>query len=292
MKENYFLTFVKGLVMGIADVIPGISGGTMALITGIYDRFIDGLSNIGSFFKDLIAKLFGKNKKKFSKLFVEKVDYKMFIPLLFGTTLAFVIGSLFIPNLIETYPALVYSFFAGLIISSAFLIYKTIKVHSFLGFIFGTLGLVVGFVIATLPVQKIGVAPSYPFFMLVGAIAIIAMLLPGISGSYIVLMFGQYHFLLSILSDFSNKWSYFVVFSIGGLIGILGFSKILSYLLKKYHAITMFTLVGIMLGALYRPINDVVQNVSSTQNIAFSILLFLVGIGLVIGLHNYSNKKK
>lgn len=290
-KNNYLLIFLKGLLMGIADVVPGVSGGTIAFITGIYDNFVHGLSKIGTFAKDLI-KIFTKNGwSKVLKSFKKNVDYPFFIPLLLGTTVAFIIGSKFIPPLISQYPAYVFSFFVGLILASAYVVYKDIEEHKLSGWLIGLVGLLIGFAIAILPTAGNGETPSILFVTLIGAISIIAMVMPGISGSYIVLMFGQYTFLLSIVHDLANLWHYFVAFTVGGIIGILLFSKLLSFLLKKYHAWTMFALTGIMLGAVYRPVNDAIVNLHSSRDIIFSGVLVLVGILLVIYLNSFKKKK-
>lgn len=277
--------------MGVADVIPGVSGGTIAFITGIYDRFIYGLSKIGSFAKDLL-KIFTKNGfSKVKQSFKKKVDYPFFIPLLLGTTFAFILGSKFIPPLIKQYPAFVFSFFVGLILASAYIVYKDIEEHKLSGWIMGLLGLIIGFIIAILPVAGDGAKPSILFVTLIGAISIIAMVMPGISGSYIVLMFGQYTFLLSIIRDLANLWHYFAAFTIGGIIGILFFSRLLSYLLKHFHAWTMFALTGIMLGAVYRPAKDAVFNMYGTGDVVISGVLLMVGAFFVIFLDSFKKKK-
>jgi len=286
---EYFITFLKGLLMGLADVIPGVSGGTIAFITNIYDRFVHGLSNIGSFLSDLIQRVLGKNKKTF-KVMWKKIDYRFFIPLLLGTTIAFLIGSKFIPNLIKMYPAFVFSLFVGLILASAYVVYKDIKIHDLSGFIALFFGIFIGVLIAIIPVSGDGAAPSYLFMFIVGAISVIAMIMPGISGSYIILMFGQYSFVLSIFHDFKSflvKWPYFVIFTVGGIAGILSFSRLLSHLLKKYNSQTLFALTGLMLGAIYRPINDAIVNMSSGSDIIVSVIIFVIGIILVLYLNSF-----
>ena len=200
-------TFLKGILMGIADIIPGISGGTIALILGIYERLINAIKSIS--------------------------DFKFLIPLGLGIFTAIIAGSFTIPYLLDTYPAYIFAFFTGLILGSIKIIYKRIKLHKISGFTLGILGFILAFVITGLKLLQIN--HSYLIIFFSGIIAISAMLLPGISGSYILLVLGQYKFMLTALKDINIP--YILIFIAGAIIGLIFFSRIISYLLKLHHSL-------------------------------------------------------
>lgn len=291
MKENYFLTFLKGLLMGVADVIPGVSGGTIALITGIYERFVNGLNNITLYLQEKYQNIRGKTRSQNRHIF-NRIDFAFFIPLMMGTGLAFVIGSHYIPGMIEKYPAQVYGFFIGLIIASAYILYKGIKKKNLSGYLLGFAAVLVGFLLALIPANPGGGTPNIFWIFVVGAIAVCAMLLPGISGSYIVLVLGQYSFLLSMIPNILTLWPYFIAFSLGGVVGILAFSKLLSFFLNNHHDLTMFALTGVMVGSVYRPINDTLSHSGDFISGASAVLLLFVGIIVVYLLDRFANNRK
>lgn len=285
MKENYLLTFLKGILMGIADVIPGVSGGTIAFITGIYDRLIYGIKDVGTYIAEIPKHL--KKKKLFSSFF--KLDFPLFIPLFLGIGLSFIIGSQVMSGLMDKYPAQVYSFFIGLIIASAIVIFKKIKSHKTSEIIFGILGFGLGLFISLMPVASEAGNPSMIFLFFLGMIAICAMILPGISGAYIVLMFGQLKFMYDSIGNIFVMWPYLLVFGIGAVIGILLFSRVLSYLLKNYHSATLYALTGIMLGALIGPVK-IASKSANKNSILISVVLLIVGFALVMLLERHAKK--
>ncbi|MDD9953487.1 MAG: DUF368 domain-containing protein [Candidatus Woesearchaeota archaeon] len=262
------MLFLKGLLMGTADIVPGVSGGTIAFITGIYERLINGL-------KDIIDAL-----RTFK---LKKIDWAFFVPLGVGVLVALGIGSHVIPGLITAYPSPVYSFFVGLILASAIVVYRHIKTHTLHGFIFGFIGLLLGVGITLLPEQV--TTPSLWFIFLLGMIAICAMLLPGISGSYVLVMFGQYEFILTAVKEMNLL--YVVTFILGIGVGVLSFARVVSYLLKKHHDYTFFTLTGLMLGALLGP----VQIAMDTQHVHGPLLIAAAGFLLVFAVEHIAKKK-
>lgn len=238
IKKYYSLT-LKGLAMGAADVVPGVSGGTIAFISGIYEELINSIKSI-----DLQA-----FKLLFSKgipSFWEKINGWFLFFLLLGIGISIVSLSKLILYLLENYPAMLWSFFFGLVIASAIYVGTTIKkwnIKLIAGVIGGT-ALAYFITIAT-PSQ----GPTELWFVFItGSIAICAMILPGISGSFIMLLMGMYEFILDALT--SLKISVILTFMAGAAIGIISFSHLLSWMLKKYHDLTIAILTGFMLGSL------------------------------------------
>ena len=257
--------------MGGADIIPGVSGGTMALITGIYERLINGIKGLTDFAKPL-----AKGKIKKSLVSLKKIDFALFIPLCIGIIIAFGIGSMIIPYLIDNYTAFIYAFFFGLILASVKLVYKRIESSNWIDKSFGLIGFLIAFLIVGL--TALTTTPSYWFIFICGAIAITAMLLPGVSGSFMLLMLGQYKFMLEVLR--SLKLGYILSFLAGAVISLVISSRILAYLLKKHHSKTMWFLVGLMVGALRLPFEKIVYS-SMEWNAVSGIL---IGVFLVLGI--------
>ncbi|TKJ17099.1 DUF368 domain-containing protein [Candidatus Woesearchaeota archaeon B3_Woes] len=274
-----FLVMLRGFFMGIADIIPGVSGGTIALITGIYSKLIDTVSKISDFVLSLI-KLDKKNIKKNFK----KIDFWFILPLIIGIALAFLILSGVITFMLKSYTASTYSFFFGLILASSYFVYKKIKKINTKTITFFVIGLIFAFFFVDLGVtDKIGHSYSTLFFS--GALAICAMILPGISGAFILLLLGQYEYVLNIIHNLEILK--IIIFIIGAGTGLLLFSKLLNYLLKKHKSPTMAFLTGLMLGSLRLPYQNITQNLTSPLP---SIIIVLIGFFLVIILESSFNK--
>ncbi len=274
--KDSFILFVKGIFMGIADVIPGISGGTIAFITGIYSELIKSIKDVGDFIKEFFEKIL-KNRGKWKNIF-SKLNFAFFIPLILGIWLAFGIGVHFIPQLIQKYPAQVMGLFSGLIISTAFVMLKEEKNNKPIKYIWTFLGLLSGFFISQLTYAS--TSPTYFFIFLSGIIAICAMILPGISGAYLLLVLGQYEFMLNAIRHIFSEYLYVLAFSAGCVIGLLSFSNLLNYLLKKHKASTILFLVGLMIGALYGPVKT---TLISNHDKVFEFAVFLI-FGAIIFL--------
>ena len=266
--KNSFIIFIKGIIMGFCDVIPGISGGTIAFITGIYERLINGVENYNPL---NLTKIF-KNPKSTLK----SLDLQFFIPLLLGLSLAFIVGSIIIPKLLEIYFTFTISFFVGLILASSVLIYKEIKDHSKISIFFGFLGLIFGILISFL--VPINPNPSLIYIFLCGFLAITAMFLPGISGAFILLILGKYEFMLNVLHNLKENLSYFFSFIVGAILGALTISKIISVLLKKFHSKTLYLLLGLVLGSLLAPIKKINFHMSFEDG---SIALIFIVFGIL-----------
>ena len=231
--------FFKGVAMGISDLIPGISGGTIALLLGIYKNFIDSLKSINH--KSLIYLL----SFNFNKL-DNQINLKFLIPVLLGIIFSIFSFSSFITFLLDNYRILIFTFFFGLILFSSLIIISNLRPSELIEFITIFCGIIIGYSISLInPLSN-----SYDFFSIYisGLIAISAMLLPGISGSYMLLLLGKYEFILSSINNF--KLDVILVFILGAISGVLIFSKLIGWLLNTYYRTTIFLLSGLMLGAL------------------------------------------
>jgi len=258
--------------MGTADIIPGVSGGTIAFITGIYPRLIGSLSGVDLSFIPLLF------RRKFRQSYncVKKIDFQLFLPLGFGILLAMWLLSGIITLLLKEYPAYTYSFFFGLILASAFLIFRKSQKRGkfkYENLIFLLLGLVFAYVITGISSLQVGQSFLMTFFS--GAAAICAMILPGISGAFILLLLNQYEHLLGAIHSL-NLW-FLCTFALGAATGLAAFSKALEYLLRKFRQLTLSFLIGLMVGSLRIPLG----RMAGTQSNILFIILF-AGIGLIL----------
>jgi putative membrane protein len=298
--KNHLITGAKGVLMGAADVIPGVSGGTMAFITGIYDKLIAAINSV-----DLTTlKLFFTGKFKQS---MARIHWNFIIPLVIGVFISVISLARVITSLLSNYPVHVWSFFFGLILASIFVVIKEVKkwnLASITGLITGTTGAY--FLVGMIPLST---PTNWWFTMIAGAVAIVAMILPGISGSFILVLLSQYRRILEAVK--SLDLGTLIFFYIGTMIGMLGFARILGWLLSKHRNVTLAVLSGFMIGSLRKvwPFKEVLETtvihgktiVIKEMNILpdrFSkelILvfgLFLGGLIIVLALEMVSGFKK
>jgi len=235
-----------GFSMGTANVIPGVSGGTMALIHGIYEDLVDGINSANWAFIKAVATF--QWKRAFSIL-----HWRFLVPLGIGVTLAVVSLARLIPYLIEHYRTPVSAFFVGLIVASSVVIARQIPKWTTGTALWGVLSAVVAFlVVGLIPVQT---PTGLWFIFLCGVLAIMAMLLPGISGAFILLVLGKYSYILGNVRDlaYHARLSAVVpltVFAVGCIIGLAGLARVLGAALKHYRGQTMAALGGLMIGSL------------------------------------------
>ena len=236
--------------MGTADIIPGVSGGTIALIVGIYDELIRSLSQVNF---SHIAHLFHllnpfakKNRREQAKENLLKINWPFLLPLFGGIIGAVLIMSKLIPPLLKLYPALCFAFFFGLILLSIPALIREVELDlkSTLFMIF--FASLMFFLVSG--GANLKGSTSLPYVFMAGALAISAMILPGISGSYILVILGEYYIILEALDQ--KNLSIISVFLLGIIVGVYSFLKILRYLLKRHRSITMASMIGIMLGSL------------------------------------------
>ena len=258
LKES-ILIFIRGILMGSADIVPGVSGGTIALITGIYPHLIEAISKIRFAF---LKPLFKGNFRGFVDGVRDEIDFKFLIPLILGIAVAFFTLSIVVSYCMEVHEAVTFSFFLGLILASAVILFKKLEKVNVKHVFFMVIGLILSYIFVNL--NPIAANHSLPVLFISGLIAICAMILPGISGSFLLLLLGQYEYMLDALHGL--HFTEIIVFILGAIIGILGFSKFLNYMLKHYEEVTMAFLIGVMLGTLDIPItlisNGITFNIS------------------------------
>jgi len=291
--------FIVGFCMGIADLIPGVSGGTIAFISGIYDQLIDGLKRF-----DLEALRLGL-KFRIKALF-ERIPVFFFIPLGLGMVTAILSLSKVLGTLFDTHPVQLWSFFFGLILGSILLLYAETRPWNRRDLVAFTVAALVTFWVVGF--DAIQTPPTPPYLFLAGCVAISAMILPGISGSYILVILGKYQQVLDALNnrDFVAL-GYFIC---GIVVGVLSLVRVVSWLLRTWRQVTMVALTGIMAGALRTvwPWKETIATridssgelVPLTQRnvlpadggeVFLSLMLLLVGAVVVIGLHRLNPKE-
>lgn len=305
--KNNLLTYLKGIAMGAADVVPGVSGGSIALITGIYEKLLDSINAI-----DLEA--LGMLKSGEISDMWKKVNGTFLLSLLLGIFSSLVLLANLITFLIEVYPIPVWSFFSGLIIISAILILRDIQRWSFFAFLALPLGIVLAYYITDM--TPTSTENNLLVIFGSGMIAICAMILPGISGSFLLLIMGKYEFILNALTQ--RDLVTLTIFGMGCIVGLLSFSRLISWLLKNYHAVTIALLSGFMLGSInklwpwkkvlsYRFSSMGEQKPFLTENILpnhyfletgeepnffMALFAFFIGIVLVIGIERVATYLK
>ncbi len=237
--KDFGLIVLKGMGMGAADVVPGVSGGTIAFITGIYEELINSIKNINY---ATISTLWKEGIPSFWKA----VNGNFLVSLVGGILISVLTLARVLEYLLVNHPVLIWSFFFGLIIGSAIFVARSIEKWNAGTVISLVVGIAVAWVITSITPAE--TTEAYWFIFLSGALAICAMILPGISGSFILLLLGKYQFILAALNE--GRISVIAVLLVGALTGIISFSHLLSWLLKKYHHLTIALLSGFMIGSL------------------------------------------
>ncbi len=291
--KNYLRLFVTGFSMGAADLIPGVSGGTIAFLSGIYEELIASIKLVTGD----VLRLFLKLK------FVEGlrlIPFRFLIPLALGLFGAIFLLANLLSYLLTSYPVFIWAFFFGLVIASVFVVSKRIKkksINNTIGFLISAVGAYI--LVGAVPVET---PNNLIFFFLSGMIAICAMILPGISGSFILLLLGKYQ---QVLGAVINKdFLTLIVFALGAVFGLALFSRVLSWLFSKYHDISVAILAGFMLGSVRKiwPWKEVVltrinshgevvplveKNIMPVVfdvSVIIAIVLALIGAGIVLYL--------
>ncbi|WP_412561325.1 DUF368 domain-containing protein [Winogradskyella sp. MIT101101] len=236
---DYLIVSFKGIAMGAADAVPGVSGGTIAFISGIYEELITTISNI----KPSLITVW---KNEGFKAFWRAANGSFLLALLTGIVVSFVSFMRLAKYLLEHHPVLIWSFFFGLILASIYYVAKQITRWGILTLVAILIGALTAFYITTLP--SMGASDNGFFLFFAGAIAICAMILPGISGSFILVILGAYKTLSDAIHDFDFKR--IAIFALGAVVGLLSFSRILKWLFKNYHNATLALLSGFIVGSL------------------------------------------
>ena len=247
--KKYLLVCLKGIGMGAADVIPGVSGGTIAFMTGIYEELVGSINNINGAAVKLLFK--GRFRE-----FWKHINGTFLVSLIAGILISIMSLAKLMTYLLSHLPVPTWAFFFGLIIASSVFILRDIKGWKLKDGVMLVLGVVLGVVVCTLSPTE--TPDALWFIFLSGSIAICAMILPGISGSFILLILGKYEFMLSTLSKILSgdgvllDFAVVVIFVLGALVGILAFSRFLHWLLAHYHRSTLLVLAGFIIGSLVK----------------------------------------
>ncbi len=287
---NRIILLLKGMAMGGADVIPGVSGGTIALITGIYEELINSIKSVDGTLVQFLLKFR-------IKAVWERINGAFLLNVLLGILISIFSLARLITYLLDEHPIQVWSFFFGLILVSVFYVSPSkMKGSDYVGFI---LGAFIAYAITSFVPGE--TTESLWFVFMSGAIAICAMILPGISGSFILLLLGKYDYVLGAVKDLNL--GVIAVFGLGCLVGIISFSKLIHWLLQHYKPVTMSVLAGFMLGSLNKiwPWKIDLDNVMPTHYsivtgmdnyLGIAILFFILGIGIVVLLEQAGKQVK
>ncbi len=243
--KEYSKRVFEGVLMGMANIIPGVSGGTMALVTGIYDRLIHSINTIPIGSPLLLLK--GDFKNFQNK--IRDIDYPFLIPLTIGIIIGSLILARGIEYLLDAFTAGTFSFFFGLILAGLGVIHKYIEKANLSTVFWGIVGFSFAFFIVGLPTLQTD--PTLFLVFIIGIFAIVSMILPGISGAFILIFLQQYDYMLQALNDL--KIDVILAFIIGGIVGLFGFSRLLEFLLKNHKSALMSFLFGLMVGGLRAP---------------------------------------
>ena len=298
--KNFIVNFFKGVAMGVANVIAGVSGGTIALIVGIFERLINSLKS----FNITAIKLLFKGK---FKEFAKHTDFVFLCEVLLGIVVAMVSVAKLFKYLFDNYPVYIWSLFLGFLLASIFYVGKTIRKWN----VWVIIAFIVGIGVSLLISFGTHAQENDNFFYLVlcGAIGSSGMILPGISGSYILVLMGDYQLVINAIDmltkDPMEAMKIIVPVMIGVVVGILAFAHVLAWIFKHYHDMTISLLTGFIVGSL--PIiwpwksegacgalpeakDDILPQMNSEFFIALAIII--LGIVLIIVTETIANKMK
>ena len=302
--QDYFVIGLKGMAMGAADVVPGVSGGTIAFISGIYEELLSTISNVN-------LSLLRTLKTSGIKAAWKQLNGSFLTALFLGVFVSIVSLAKVIKNLLESQPILLWSFFFGLVLASIIYIARQITNWNFKAFLILVLGAALAFYITTLN-PLVSENSSSLFLFLAGAIAICAMILPGISGSFILVLLGAYKPVLEAVNN--RDFKIILTFMAGAVVGLLTFSRVLKWLFKKYKNLTLAVLTGFIIGSLNKiwpwkeiltwrtnshgvkvPFNQ--QSVSpfsfdEDPQLMLAVAFSILGFVLILGLEKLAVKKQ
>lgn len=301
--KDYIFISLKGMAMGAADVVPGVSGGTIAFISGIYEELLGSISNI-----DL--KLLTTLRKEGIKAAWTQLNGNFLFALFLGVGISILSLAKVLKWLLENHPILLWSFFFGLVLASVIYVGKQIQKWNFFVILFMVAGAALAYYITTLnPMVSENSSPWFLF--LAGALAICAMILPGISGAFILVLLGAYK---SVLDAVNNRDVFTVaIVTLGALVGLLSFSRILKWLFAKFKDITLAVLTGFIIGSLNKiwpwketltwrtnshglevPLKQMSVSPAAFDGdaqLTLAIVLALVGFGLILLLERLAIQK-
>ena len=304
MRE-LLVVYCKGFAMGTADVVPGVSGATIALIVGIYDRLIAAITAIDP--RRLEPALRPRDREARTRLRteLERMDLPFLITLGLGIATAIVVLSRVMHGAATTYPVPTYGFFFGLIAASAVVLYGAVETWTPRRVLVSAAAIAIAFLVTGVTAGD----ASHGFVMvfLAGAIAICAMVLPGVSGAFFLLVLGQYEYMTGVLSEFVDgtiallngealapvleAGTVVAVFGVGAVIGLFTMAHAVGYALERYRAATLAFLVSLMVGALRLPVERVWANLGETPagTPTVAVVAAVVGAGAVLLVDRYTD---
>jgi len=297
---DYIIIFLKGLAMGAADVVPGVSGGTIAFISGIYEELIDTINSININTLKIL-------KNNGFKAAYRSINGNFLFALLLGIGISIMSLAKLIKWMLENEPILLWSFFFGLVLASVFFVGKQIRNWNAVKILMLIIGTSLGYYITILPAMATHETPAW-FLFISGALAICAMILPGISGSFILLLLGAYKPVIEALDHRDIKT--LLIVGIGAIVGLLTFSRLLKWLFDKHKYVTLAVLTGFIAGSLNKiwPWKEVIEseiihgklkvlqeesvlpfNYGGDPNLLWAVIFALIGYGVIIILEKFSN---
>jgi putative membrane protein len=238
--RKYIVNVIQGIAVGVANIIPGVSGGTIALIIGIFERLINAIK---SFNLNALRLLF----KGRWKAFAEATDLYFLLSIFIGIGLAIISLARLFDFLFKNYPVYIWSYFFGLVLASIYFVAKAVNKWRFSVVFFLVLGTAVAAMISFIHPATENAHPGYLF--LAGVIAICSMILPGLSGSFVLILLGDYQ-LVAIHAINTIDFTILVPFALGSIVGLIAFSHLLSWVLKRYKDQTIAMLTGFILGSM------------------------------------------
>jgi putative membrane protein len=300
--KDYLGLLARGFAMGASDVVPGVSGGTMAFILGIYEELIN---SIRALLNPEAIKLLLSFKIKAA---LDSLPWKFLLALGTGILLAIFTLARFLEWMLVNHPALLWSFFFGLVAASIFTVVKRVKKWTAAPIVAVVIGAIAAFYI-------VGLVPSETpnaawFLFLSGFVAICAMILPGISGSFILVLMGKYQYVLSAV----NNRDFVTLFLVaaGAAIGIVTFAQVLGWLFKRYHDVTVAVLIGLMAGSLRKiwPWKETISFITDrhgeqipaaqinilppawTSDVTFALVLAIIGFAVVFAMDHWVSRRE
>ena len=289
---DYIGLVARGFVMGMSDVVPGVGGGTMALVLGIYEELVVSIKDVLN--RDAI-RLALRLKIKAA---LDLIPWPFLVSVAGGLITAAFSMSFLVEWVLENHPSLLWAFFFGLVAAAAFTIVRRIRVWSYvpvLGIAAGAIGAYV--LVGMVPVET---PDTWWFYLLSGAVAICAMVLPGVSGSFMLVLLGKYEKILSAVTRWDILTLLMVI--IGAAVGIVSLAQVLSWLLKRYHDGTVAVLTGMLLGSLRKvwPWKAVAETglernilpAAWTWQVTIVLLLALLGFALITALTSWAARRE
>lgn len=301
-NKDYLVIMLKGIAMGAADVVPGVSGGTIAFISGIYEELLSSISNVN-------LNLFKTLKNKGLKAAWKQLNGSFLASLFVGIFISIVSLAKVISLLLVSHPILLWSFFFGLVLASVIYIGKQVTKWDFIAIFLVVLGAGSAYYITTLnPMVSENSSTLFMFFA--GAIAVCAMILPGISGSFILVLLGAYKPVLAAINN--RDLVTIAAIGLGAIVGLLSFSRVLKYLFANYKNYTLAVLTGFIIGSLNKiwpwkkvltfrtnshgeqvPFNELSVSPFSYEGnpqLIYASLLIIIGFGLILLLEKLAVK--